>query len=175
MSTAVSARGVRYIKLGWGGEWEKECIENGIARLGFGTEQKSRFRWCSKRDWEKVKKKLDTQFVNQVRLFFEDDGTTLWITFHGDRMYWGFLDRSPPQCHPDGVGVWRTVAGGWRCDDLKGSTLTKDRLSFKVTKFAQWPGTSCKVRAGDYVLRQINGKVVVPSGKRVDTPAEAAQ
>jgi hypothetical protein len=175
MSTAISARVVRYIKLGWGGEWEKECLEKGIARLGFGTEQRSRFRWCSEGDWAKLKKKLETRFTNQVRLFFEDDGRILWITFHGDRMYWGFLDPSPAESHPDGVGVWRTVVGGWRCDDLKGLTLTKDRLSRRVTKFAQWPGTSCKVTAADYVIRQINGKMVPPSGKRGDAPGESVQ
>jgi hypothetical protein len=34
---------VRYIKLGKGGGWERECIETGIARFGYGTERDSRF------------------------------------------------------------------------------------------------------------------------------------
>jgi hypothetical protein len=34
-----------------------------------------------------------TRFTNETRLFFEDDGTTLWITFVGERLYWGLNAR----------------------------------------------------------------------------------
>jgi hypothetical protein len=59
--------------------------------------------------------------------FFEDDGSTLWITFVGQRLYWGLLTADPPEQHSDGTGVWRTVAEGWRWHDVKGEQLTKAR------------------------------------------------
>ena len=37
---------VRYIKLGEGGHWEKECIEKGIVRFGFGSANAERFPLC---------------------------------------------------------------------------------------------------------------------------------
>ena len=30
-----------------------------------------------------------TRFTNELRLFFEDDGSMIWITFVGQRLYWG--------------------------------------------------------------------------------------
>lgn len=36
-STRISADRVRYIKLGEGGSWEKECFERGIVRMGYNT------------------------------------------------------------------------------------------------------------------------------------------
>jgi len=33
----IDPKQVRYIKLGGGGGWEKECVDTGIIRFGFGT------------------------------------------------------------------------------------------------------------------------------------------
>jgi hypothetical protein len=79
-----------------------------------------------------------------------------WITFVGERLYWGFVTASPPGRHPDGDGVWRTVAGGWRWTDIIGKELTKDRLSGALTKLAAYRGTTCRVDVSDYVIRRIN-------------------
>lgn len=178
MSAEVWPSRVRYIKLGWHGKWESECLERGIIRLGFGTERDRRFRACQAGQWDKLKDNFlkenapreASNFTNQARFFFEDDGRTLWVTFHGDCMYWGSLDPSPPERHPDGDGVWRMVAGGWRCEDTKGKRLSNNRLPKALTKFVKWPGTSCDVD-GDitrYVIQRISGKL------RVDWPGDAA-
>src|SRR5437588_11893789 len=42
---------VRYIKLGSGGIWERECLDQGITRMGFGTESTERFLLCESRNW----------------------------------------------------------------------------------------------------------------------------
>lgn len=99
-----------------------------------------------------------TNIANQAQAFFEDNGSTLWISLIGEWLYWGFLDPTPAECHEDGDGVWRTVIGGWNREDLNGDQLTKDRLSGALTKLASFRGTSCDVDMSEYVARRINGQ-----------------
>jgi hypothetical protein len=164
---AICPKAVRYIKLGEGGGWENECREKGIVRYGFGTSSAERFPLCRAGRWGELTKSFiaegknkgtATRFTNETRLFFEDDGSTLWITFIADRLCWGFLAPSPPERHASGHGVWRAVADGWRWTDRNGEQLTKDRLSGALTKMAAYRGTSCSVDARDYVVRRINAE-----------------
>lgn len=155
---------VRYIKLGEAGRWEKECLEKSIIRFGFGSARPERFALCISRNWSELtasfiadgrSKGVATRFTNEVRTFFEDPGSILWITFIGQQMYWGFVDPKPTHQDPTGDGVWRGIAGGWRASDLNGDRLTKDRLSGALTKLAAYRGTSCDVDVSDYVVRRI--------------------
>ena len=158
---------VRYIKLGRKGEWEQECLKKGIIRIGFGSAKPQKYEWCKAGQWEKVTdawieeekdKGTATRFTNELRLFFEDDGSTIWITFVGERLWWGMLDKTHAKRHPDGGGVQRSIAGGWRSIDRHGKELTTDRLSGALTKLAAYRGTSCTVDVSDYAIRQINGQ-----------------
>jgi hypothetical protein len=165
--TAIHPQRVRYIKLGEGGGWEKECVENNIIRFGFGSASDERFPLCSDGRWNELMqsfiaegkgKGTATRFTNEVKLFFEDDGTTLWITFVGERLYWGLLTKDPPARLADGRSVSRTVDDGWQCTDSLGERLTKDKLSGALTKLAAYRGTTCDVDVADYVVRRINGE-----------------
>jgi hypothetical protein len=98
------------------------------------------------------------RFAKELRIFFEDDGRTLWITFMSGRLYWGMLESAPAQMHADGAGVWRTVKGGWSGADVNGAPLSKDRLSGALTKLAGYRGTSCDVDVATYVVRRVNGQ-----------------
>lgn len=167
MPAEIRPKRVRYIKLGEGGCWEKECVDKGIVRFGFGSANERRFPLCRAGRWDELRdsftaegkdKGTATRFTNETKLFFEDDGKTLWMTFVGERLYWGLLGPSAPKRHADGDGVWRAIVGDWRCTDLKGEQLTKDRLSGALTKLAAYRGTSCKVDVGDYLVRRINGQ-----------------
>lgn len=158
---------VRYIKLGRGGRWEKECLEGGIIRIGFGSAQSRRLELCRSGRWDDLfesfiaegkDKGTATRSTNELRFFFEDDGSILWITFVGERLYWGMVGHDKPAPHADANGVWRPVRGGWRSADLNGEELTKDRLSGALTKLAAYRGTSCDVDVSDYVIRRINGE-----------------
>lgn len=158
---------VRYIKLGEGGKWEKECIRNNIIRFGFGTYKEERFALCMARNWDELTKHfiLDGRnqstaklFTKGTRLFFESDATTVWITFVGEYFYWGILESTPPERYFDGDGVSRKIAGGWRNTDVNGEVLTKEKLSGALTKLAAYRGTSCNVDVSDYVIRRINGQ-----------------
>ena len=158
---------VRYIKLGQGGGWEDECIKNGIIRYGFDSAKPGRFELCIAGRWNDLMKAFlaegktkgtATSFTNQTRRFFEDDGSTLWITFKGERLYWGTVEPTSPKPHADGDGVWRTMLGGWRSTDPNGEILTKDKLSGALTKLAGFRGTSCSVDVSQYVIRRVNGQ-----------------
>lgn len=157
---------VRYIKLGGGGRWEQECLEKGIIRIGFGTARGDRFLLCQSRKWEELaesfiaegnNKRTASRFTKELRLFFEDDGAILWITFMKERLYWGLVESAPAEPHADGDGVWRRVRGGWRGTDFHGNPLSKGRLSGALTKLAAYRGTSCDVDVAEYVVRRING------------------
>lgn len=163
---AIHPTRVRYIKLGEGGSWERECLKQGIVRFRFGSAREDRFPLCRAGRWDDLTKSFidegktkgtATRFTNETRLFFEDDGSTLWITFVGEQLCWGLLTPIPPERHADGRGVWRSVAGGWKTTDLNGEPLTKERLSGALTKLAAYRGTTCDVDVSDYVIRRING------------------
>jgi hypothetical protein len=158
---------VRYIKLGEGGKWEKDCIKNNVIRFGFGTYKEERFKLCMARRWDELVKQFiadgrnqstANRFTKETRLFFESDATTVWITFVGEYFYWGALESTPPERYFDGDGVSRKIAGGWRNTDINGEILTKEKLSGALTKLAAYRGTSCSVDVSDYVIRRINGQ-----------------
>ena len=167
IENSIRAGRVRYIKLGREGQWEKECFENGIIRFGYGSATNERFPLCRDRRWSDLTnsfitagkdKGTATRFTNETRIFFDDDGSILWITFMGDRLCWGFLEPAAAERHQSGDGVFRKLKGGWGCSDLNGEQLTKDRLSGAVTKLAAYRGTSCDVDVAEYVVRRINGQ-----------------
>jgi hypothetical protein len=158
---------VRYIKLGEGGSWESNCVKNGIIRFGFGTGRSDRFDLCRQQRWNELASSFlaedktqgtATRFRNETQAFFEDDGSTLWITFVGEWLYWGMLTDTLPERYLEGNSVFRTVTDGWRRTDLNGEPLTKDRLSGALTKLAAYRGTSCGVDVADYVILRINGQ-----------------
>jgi hypothetical protein len=162
----VRPASVRYIKLGEGGHWEPECFKRGIVRFGFGTSEPERFQLCQQGRWAELARAFEkdgktkgvaTRFANESRDFFLDEGSTLWITFMGRTLQWGFCEPEPPQAHEDGNGVYRRIRGGWTATDLHGERLTMDRLSGALTQLASYRGTSCSVKASDYVIRRING------------------
>lgn len=166
-STEVRPKRVRYIKLGREGGWEKECLAKGIIRLGFGTAKPERFALCADRKWRELTKLFiatgkdkgtATRSTNEVRVFFEDAGSILWITFVGEQLWWGILGPESAQPHEDATGVWRPIAGGWRGTDRNGEPLTKDRLSGALTKLSAYRGTSCDVDVAEYVVRRVNGR-----------------
>jgi hypothetical protein len=180
LPNSVNPVRVRYIKLGGGGGWEQECLEKGIIRIGFGSAAPHRFELCQARKWEEVAKSFiaegkskgtASRFTKELRLFFEDDRTTLWITFMRERLYWGLLESAPAELHPNGDGVWRRVSGGWHGTDLHGDPLRKDRLSGALTKLAAYRGTSCDVDVAEYVVRRING-LKMPAVERALTAVQ---
>jgi len=138
-----------------------------VIRFGFGSATAERFPLCIAGKWEELTKSFlregkdkgtATRFTNETKLFFEDMGSILWITFIEERLYWGFLEAAPPEPHPDGRGVVRAVKNGWNSSDLAGEPLTKDRLAGSLTKLSMYRGTSCNVDEAKYLIRRLNGE-----------------
>jgi hypothetical protein len=114
-----------------------------------------------------------TRYANECRLFFEDDGSTLWLTFHGERLWWSFLTEDPAQPDEDGDTVRRPVRGGWCSVDAAGKKLSMDRLSGALTQLAAYRGTSCSVSAAGYAIDRINGKTRPEVDRAVAAKREA--
>jgi len=160
---------VRYIKLGERGRWEERCLTHGVIHIGFGSARPDRLAACFAGRWDDVRNSFvaegaspgtATRSTNELRFFFVDDGATVWISFIGQRLYWGRMGPGRPAPVADLDGVTRKVEGGWRSTDLNGDSLTMDRLSGALTKLVGYRGTSCAVEGGvrDYLIRRINGQ-----------------
>ncbi|PMV81447.1 MULTISPECIES: hypothetical protein [unclassified Pseudomonas] len=149
-----------FIKLGPSGLWEKECIENGTLRIGYRDVPHQQ---CVDGDWEPARNSFPsdsdqgsvTRHINQVRQFYEEPETTLWITFFSDRLWWCFATPGISQL-PDNTKT-RAVAGQWRDTDINGKPLIKGQLSGKLLAVQSFQGTICTVRELDYLIHKIMG------------------
>jgi hypothetical protein len=149
-----------FIKLGPSGQWEKECIENGTLRIGY---REVPHEDCIRGDWEAARNSFPassdqgsvTRHINQVRQFYEEPETTLWITFFSDRLWWCFTTPGISQL-PDQTKT-RRVSGEWRDTDINGRALIKGHLSGKLLAVQSFQGTICTVREFDYLIHKIMG------------------
>lgn len=163
----IAPKSVRYIKLGEGGAWEKECIDQGLLQFGTDSGNPETLQWAAEgrwselaASWRAVKSQgTATRFTNETRFYFEAGPEDLWITFVGERFYWGFLEPGLPiPMQPDLSSV-RKVSGGWRCVDHDGKPLLKSNLPGSITSLAAYRGTSCSVKAAAHVVRRINAEL----------------
>jgi hypothetical protein len=165
----ITAERVRYIKLGIGGSWEQECSSRGLIRYGFNSSVDRRYCLCLDARWDELRADFlaeglapatATRFTNETRIFFEDIGRTLWITFVGDRFLWGFTEPSVPTPHASTDSVTRHMRDGWQDTDIEGCPLLKANLAGGLTKLAGYRATSCNVDVENYVLRRINCQTI---------------
>ena len=158
----VKAESALFIKLGEGGDWESDCVNNGTLRLGYHNQP---HELCISSDWDSPELRASfregsdqgavTRHIKQVRNFYEAPATTLWITFHSDRLWWCFSKPEITQL-PDKSKV-RNVIGQWRDTDINGTPLIKGRLSGKLLAVQMFQGTICTVKEREYLLHKING------------------
>lgn len=156
----IEASEAYFIKLGQGGDWERECILNGTLRLGYHDLPHDR---CLASDWDTAKTAFPsganpgsvTRHIDQVRHFYEQPETTLWITFFSDRLWWCF--SKPLITQLADRSKTREVLGGWRDTDIYGRPLIKGRLSGKLLAVQSFQGTICWVKERNYLLHKING------------------
>jgi hypothetical protein len=154
---------VRYIKLGEGGEWEKECLEDTHSlRIGF---RDTNHGLCLAKKWQAIREgflrwghdpRTATRFTNEVKEFYEGDKKVLWITFYKRFLWWCFsqllITRLPDKRKT------RPAIGGWKCTNIDGKTLDFAHLSQKLLRLRLFKGTICTVREPEYVLSRINGR-----------------
>ena len=157
----VKATNALYIKLGASSEWEKECVANGTLRLGY---RELPDQLCRTTDWSAAElhaltfakdKGAATRHINQVRNFYEAPASTLWVTFHSDRLWWCFA-RKPVELQADKTKLRRTL-NGWHDRDVNEKPLLKATLSGKLLATESFQGTICTIAERAYLLHKING------------------
>ena len=151
---------VRYIKLGKGGKYKKECLRGGIMRIGFGelpffadkvgmTDGNLRAEIC----------KADSLRGNMVADFYLLGEKTLWFTFADGRMWWCFAMREVRELDKD--NRVRTAMSGWSDTTCQGTPLDMEKLDGRLTKTALYRATICSpgwTGALQYLERVINDK-----------------
>lgn len=159
----IEADHVYFIKLGEGGIWEEECLRDGIIRFGY---HETPHELCLQGEWDQVRavwleirgrEGTATNDRRQIRTFYEAGPDTIFITFHGGRMFW---------CRPEGDAQLcsdrskiRHTEAGWSNTSSGGEALSTDRLSGHLLKTQMFRGTICEVADKDYVLRRLNDEI----------------
>jgi hypothetical protein len=164
ISTPITPQRALFIKLGQGGAWESECIKKGEVKVGYREILHS---LCARADWAKVtaeylhkgeKQREATRYANELRNFYESGSDTLWITFHGRKLWWAFVS-GPVKTDPENFKYRRTTAP-WSSVDINGSPLDITRLSSKLTMVTGFRGTICAIKELGYLVAKLNGKVL---------------
>jgi hypothetical protein len=156
---------IRFIKLGNGGCWEKNCIEvDNTIRLGYESGLHSE---CIAKNWNAVRafwlaarkgsETAASNDLNQIRDFYELAETDLWITFYKRKLYWCHAHKNVIEL-PDGTRE-RKVIGKWSCTSKTGALLAVENIDGRVTTVQGYRGTICGVKLPEYVLRKIEGQV----------------
>jgi len=161
--TAVTASRLYYIKLGRAGDWEAECLRDGVLRFGY---LEAPHDLCARGDWQGVREAMmairgdagtATRDVNQIRAYYEADEDAIFITFVGGLLWWCRL-TGPVEVLDDRSHRRRTVEG-WRNTSVNGTLLSADRLSGSLLKVQMFRGTICEVRARNYLLGKLGDRV----------------
>lgn len=172
----LQATGVHYIKLGRGGQWEADAIEQGLLRFGY---HELPHELCMRGQWNEAREALRayrggdervlTSDIKQAKIFYTAPETAIFVTFYAGRLWW---------CRPTGPAEIledqsksRGTVDGWRSKSEAGVELTTDRLSGQLLAVQGFRGTICKVKAQDYLLRKL-GDELLP---QVETAVEAEE
>jgi hypothetical protein len=156
---------VRYIKLGDGGRWAADAIEQGYVAFGYHSIPHDT---AAAKNWDEVRNLLAdrasegarTAGVNEVATFYDMGTDCLWVTFALGHLWWCFAETDIiwiGDGEDGGPSRMRPTVGGWSNTDINGRPLRMSSLSSKLTKTANFRATICTVPERDYLLRRING------------------
>jgi hypothetical protein len=157
----IETETVKFIKLGRSGGWEERCIEGDkpMIRLGFNNPHHQE---CLDGDWDFInrywlKSKTQgkaTETTNQIKYFYTEPTTTMWVTFYKRKLYWCFAKEEVIQLE-DGSRI-REVDGKWQSCNVNDEPLYVENLSGKLTNVQMFRGTICAVIEFEYLLKRIN-------------------
>lgn len=165
----IFAEKVLYIKLGKGGEYEKECIEEkSTIKLGYHGES---HELCIQGKWDVLNNGMiknhkewsqntATFHLNQIKMFYEEPKTTMWITFYNHKLWYCFAEEEiiylEKESTDRGAPKERRTVDGWHDVDVKGKHLNILGLNGNLTKVQGFRGTICNINESEYLLRKIN-------------------
>ncbi len=158
----VAAKKVLYIKLGREGDFEKECIENGVIKLDYRSVPDDMGRRGNKQEIVEFSGRPSriaaSNDARQIITFYHEPEDTLWITFWNDKLWWCFADKEVEYDSESGTKT-RKAIGGWKSQDIKGNELNFESLSGALLRTKAYRGTICEIRdeRRDYLLGKING------------------
>ncbi|MGX2968041.1 restriction endonuclease [Ursidibacter sp. B-7004-1] len=163
----INPSNIRFIKLGAGGGWEKDCIETShTIRLGYeaGSEIHQE---CLNDQWDncyafwEAHSGTPANHLRQIKDFYQLDENTLWVTFFGRKLYWAMCSSDIVE-EADESRTRKVISnnGKWSCTDIKGKELLIDNLDGRITKVQAYRGTICSVELEDYLIRRINGEAI---------------
>lgn len=156
-------KNILFIKLGEKGSYEKECIEqNSSIKLGYREIDHS---LCINGQWDDVNNEIQTKHPetvqtaitshkNQIRKFYEEPSSTMWITFYNSKLWYCYADSNVTY-NSDGTKERKTLSN-WSDKDSHGKVLFIQFLSGRLTKVQGFRGTICDVKEKDYLLHKIN-------------------
>jgi len=157
----ISAEKVLYIKLGRGGMFETDCIEHkSTIKLGYNE---CNHDLCMQGKWNELKQSMRedskdpgslTRHVDQIRKFYEEPSSTMWITFHNHHLWYCFAEEAIIY-NNDGTKERKTI-NGWKDVDIDGSPLEILGLNGNLTQVQRFQGTICSIQEQKYLLRRIN-------------------
>jgi hypothetical protein len=160
----IQATKAYFIKLGRGGQWEAQCLRDGMLRFGY---REASHDDCLNARWERVQefwlrirddKGAATRDTNQIRIFYEAEPDTLFVTFHGGLLYW-CRARSGVVVDPTDDTRIRQTVDGWHSTSIRGHQLRTDRLSGALLRMQGFRGTICSVGQLSYLLGRINDEI----------------
>lgn len=153
MSNLSNAVKIRYIKLGIGGCWEEECIQNGTIKFGYEALHEE----CLDNQWDKIweywfKHRKDkgaaTRDTNQIRDYYELTESDYFITFYAGRLWWCQPKGKPFIADEDLEAGYRTrnTIDGWHSSpkDVIGNEDPKfliENLDGRISKVQSYQGT----------------------------------
>lgn len=161
----INASKILFIKLGKGGEFEEECINNGYLKIDFRDVEHNN---CVTQKWDKIKECYQNEnrelfvisgFIKQLKYFYFEPETTLWITFYKNKMWWCFANTKV-KLLSDKTKI-RYTLNGWSDKDIVGHQLSSELLSGRLLKVQGWRGTMCEVKEKDYCLNKINNEISI--------------
>jgi hypothetical protein len=163
MVASVQAQRVRYVQIAE--EWTEECLRSDTLRIDLSTDR--HFKLCINQRWDLLARayrargdpvETAARQVDQVRAVFQDDGQTLWITFHAGRMHWTFIDpRVQPWIAGHGTGSMRRTLP-WRSETGCGTPLWMSSLPPKWRKMQRPTDVVTELELGEEIVRRLNAK-----------------
>lgn len=166
MSLPIATEHARFIKLGPGNAWFRQCRDNGW--LGFGHRQIAHELAEARDEAAIVASYLETgrspskarDFAREIGDFYNLGADCLWVTIADGSLWWAFAEPEVEMLNLDPAGPVRIrrVIGAWSNTDADGQILALNTLSTRLTKVAAYRQTLCRIEAQDYLLRRINGE-----------------
>ena len=149
-----------YIKLGQGGKWADDCIQNHRLRFGWTGQTVDEI---NNKLWDKIgqellagnknKKGPASADLNALRRIAESGPDEVWITFHQAKLWWTRI--SSEESIQDDTSKYRTTQP-WSDKSLTGRLLVVNELPGKIAQTQAYRATTCGIKHVELLRRVIN-------------------